>query len=1189
MASRTRTLACTPRLLALSLLPALLAALLVPKHASAAVNGYDVITEYATSSPAPNSIISGPDGNIWYTAANGNCDPAGCTGGSEFVKVDPATGVTLNTYRWDPTCYPAELLTGRDGNLWAAAGCANGQPPHYVISQLMRVTTNGTLTPFLLPSAPFNVLLGPGEVINGPDGYLWVVTYRNSIEEVDVNTGTVYAERSLPTAAPLPGGLGYVRIAAGSDGNVWFTDGAANRVGRVSTSGLVTEFSVPTASSGISDITAGPDGNLYFTESSVHQLGRITTGGVVTEFPLPAGASPSRIKVGPDGNLWFSDATASTAELGSMTPSGVVQQVPMPVGTYALNLADGPDGNLWFTEGSLNKIGKVGTRRNAVSVDKTAIGFGAVPTNTTPVTQRVTLNNAGPDSMAAFTPTIANAGDPAGYFTLASDTCHGGAVSAGSSCYADVGFTATGSIGNAAGTLIFKIDPGLATEQSVTVGLTATVVGAACTYTAISTDVAQPQNVGAKVTLSATATCPHPNPLYQFSLRPPDGVFSTVQTFSSASSFVWDTTGARGGTYLVRVWVKDVSSPTTTYDAFDTRTYTLVFPGCSSSSIASDVASPQTVGSTVNFRATSAGCPSPLYQWWVLNPAGAWNIAPGHDFANSSATFAWDTTGLTDGTYQIGVWTKESGSPASYDAYAIVTYTLTVTHCTAINIASSLSSPQATGSSITLTPAAIGCPGAQFRFWIRDAAGVWRIGQDYGVGNTYVWNSSSTPVDTNTAATYLVGVWARQPGSTNAYDAFAFNTFSLMSGTCTVNIAPDKTSPQALGTGATWTATAGGCPNTPLSYQFWVSPPGGTWGIVQPYGSSNTYAWNGASAGTYQVGVWIRQAGSAASYDNFALITFTLTPTSTPQACQSVNVGAMPASPQVVGTSITFMATSVTGCSNPEYRWWVRDTAGHWAMVQDYPVPGNTFSWPNGSLPPGNFLVGVWVRQSGSTASYEAYAFFSYTLSSQGLQLCSAVAMSANAPAPQTIGADITFTANAVGCGTPNYRFWLAPPGLGFGEVQPYGVGNTFLWHTAGLMPGVYQIGVWARQSGSAASYEAYAFITYVIEGGPCTTLALWPTKGSPANTIASQPPEPVGITVTWQASAGGCGSTQYQFYVAAPWSSFNLIASYSTTPSFAWNTAGLPTGNYRIEVLARQQSSASAMEVLAISTYELV
>src|SRR5262249_52870362 len=52
----------------------------------------------------------------------------------------------------------------------------------------------------------------------------------------------------------------------------------------------VTEFLTPTANSQPFGMTRGPDGNLWFTESLAGKIGRITPAGVITEFS--AGLSP---------------------------------------------------------------------------------------------------------------------------------------------------------------------------------------------------------------------------------------------------------------------------------------------------------------------------------------------------------------------------------------------------------------------------------------------------------------------------------------------------------------------------------------------------------------------------------------------------------------------------------------------------------------------------------------------------------------------------------------------------------------------------------------------------------------------------------------------------------------------------------------------------------------------------------
>ena len=76
-----------------------------------------------------------------------------------------------------------------------------------------------------------------------------------------------------------------------------------NYVGRVTPTGVVTEFAIPTLGRNAQWITSGPDGNLWFTEENGDMPGRVTPAGVITEFALPANTAPLGIVSGPDGNL----------------------------------------------------------------------------------------------------------------------------------------------------------------------------------------------------------------------------------------------------------------------------------------------------------------------------------------------------------------------------------------------------------------------------------------------------------------------------------------------------------------------------------------------------------------------------------------------------------------------------------------------------------------------------------------------------------------------------------------------------------------------------------------------------------------------------------------------------------------------------------------------------------------------
>src|SRR5262245_34348656 len=102
------------------------------------------------------------------------------------------------------------------------------------------------------------------------------------------------------TEYPLAANSAPQGMAAGADGNLWFVENTASKVGYITPKGAITEFALAPYSAPIA-ITAGPDGNLWFTETN--KIGRVTPAGDITLFPLPSGGYPQGITAGPDGNL----------------------------------------------------------------------------------------------------------------------------------------------------------------------------------------------------------------------------------------------------------------------------------------------------------------------------------------------------------------------------------------------------------------------------------------------------------------------------------------------------------------------------------------------------------------------------------------------------------------------------------------------------------------------------------------------------------------------------------------------------------------------------------------------------------------------------------------------------------------------------------------------------------------------
>jgi streptogramin lyase len=159
---------------------------------------------------------------------------------------------------------------------------------------------------------------------------------------------------------PTPGAMPW-SIAAGPDGNLWFTERDANKVGMINPSThAVSEFPVPTANSWPIGITVGPDGNVWFTEAATGNIGVINpTTHSISEFPTHS-ASIWPITSGPDGNLWL-----GPAEINPTTH--VFNSFGQPTPSNDYGIAAGADGNLWFTEYDAGQIGMINPTTHAVT------------------------------------------------------------------------------------------------------------------------------------------------------------------------------------------------------------------------------------------------------------------------------------------------------------------------------------------------------------------------------------------------------------------------------------------------------------------------------------------------------------------------------------------------------------------------------------------------------------------------------------------------------------------------------------------------------------------------------------------------------------------------------------------------------------------------------------------------------
>lgn len=309
--------------------------------------------------PAPNHLVVGPDGAIWFTAFD-IMPVAGMADGrpvhDAVVRMTPAGAFTVFPLP-NEGVYPDGITVGSDGNLWFTEFYGNA---------VGRITPQGTITEFLVPSRP---------------------------------------QSNLPESQPHA-------LALGPDGNIWFPDMGGNKIARITPSGTLTEFAIPAHSgdpfsSYPYSIVAGPDGALWFTESGGMRIGRITLDGHITEFKLPgANHAPEDIVAGGDGALWFLEQTQSL--LGRITTDGHVTEWPLPhrachtqpVMTYdaygaceVKYLARGPDGAVWISEPWLHALGRIDEKGHITNFPLPPISTSMEEPSVVPV---------GPDLFAAM-------------------------------------------------------------------------------------------------------------------------------------------------------------------------------------------------------------------------------------------------------------------------------------------------------------------------------------------------------------------------------------------------------------------------------------------------------------------------------------------------------------------------------------------------------------------------------------------------------------------------------------------------------------------------------------------------------------------------------------------------------------------------------------------------------------------
>ena len=178
-------------------------------------------------------------------------------------------------------------------------------------------------------------------------------------------------------------------VAAGPDGNYWFTEIIGDKIGKISPRPpySMVEFRLPTPLSEPDAIVRGPDGNMWFTEWAA-RIGRIQVHPPyrIDEFAVPGGRVIHKMVVGSDRNLWFTDPfndAVGRIVLHGRTAAPTIAEFHVASGSTPAGLTNGPDGALWLTEAGTGRIGRLSPRHPEKLTEFRAASSSSTPLDIT--------------------------------------------------------------------------------------------------------------------------------------------------------------------------------------------------------------------------------------------------------------------------------------------------------------------------------------------------------------------------------------------------------------------------------------------------------------------------------------------------------------------------------------------------------------------------------------------------------------------------------------------------------------------------------------------------------------------------------------------------------------------------------------------------------------------------------------
>jgi len=307
-----------------------------PAAAAPTIQEFPIPVESGDPDPAPQDLVLGPDGNIWFAERGANMIGRISASNPGTIDEFPAKNAAAG---------PDIMVVGPDNKIWFTELQGNS------IGRIDPAAPTPTAESFGGVG-----LQSPRGIAVGPDGNFWVTDADAANPEVVIISplGAKVGDVALPAA------FNPRNIAKGPDNNMWVADfSTPGRLARITTAGTpavdpANGYPVPDGSP--MDVIAGTDGNVWYTGQGT-TVGRMTTAGVATSFTSKA-VDPFGITVGPDGAIWYAEFQGnSVGRVDALGNTSSVLGMTLPAGPRYVT--GGPGDSLWFTEEAGNRVGRV--------------------------------------------------------------------------------------------------------------------------------------------------------------------------------------------------------------------------------------------------------------------------------------------------------------------------------------------------------------------------------------------------------------------------------------------------------------------------------------------------------------------------------------------------------------------------------------------------------------------------------------------------------------------------------------------------------------------------------------------------------------------------------------------------------------------------------------------------------------